>query len=213
MRLFYIILAVAICCTACESGDGNVELTPMEQDLLEIDELIDSQSPEDIDDEALVADLTTGVFLSNSWYASKDGLWSDMTTWLGTDVSIDMIFMEDGTCRRLGYYCMNPIGFSSYLNQLGYAGVYYEYRWSYDADTHTISTSSGTDEMKAVVQYYKDHRIILKGNICNSLPDSYDFTLISAKTDIDNREDYFAKTDICYEEALALYEEHMRAEQ
>lgn len=205
-RIFYCIaLAVAMCCTACESNDDNVELTPMEQKLLEIDELIATQSSEDIDDEALIADLTTGVFISSSWYEYYGERWHDRRYETGGSTGVTVIFMEDGICRS---FTESPeyIYFDMFLRELGYVGYYTEYTWSYDADTRTISTVRRGSVVKAEVRYYKDHHIIFYGDISN-VSNRESFIIAGDIRQGGKREDYLAAPYANLDEVGPLFRE------
>ncbi len=211
-KLFYFIASIAMCCAfaACSTEEDNVELTPMEQELLEIDELTASQSPEDIDDNALVADLTTGYFKAK-WYTLRDGKWYDSYNIIGGSTSRHLIFMDDNTVRELYDESTLDIRLPLllYFCSLGFTGFYDEYKWNYDPETNTLSFDGDRSFMcsKAVVRYYKDHRIIMDAY---GFYPVYDAMIISGNIDmnVDNRNRVYSEYDISYDELLEGYRLH-----
>ncbi|MCX4262189.1 MAG: hypothetical protein OSJ31_04730 [Alistipes sp.] len=101
-------LAAAMCCmslTACDNDNDSDKLSPVELEILELDELIASQ-PE-LDEEAFIADLLKGTMKMTSHYIMNNGKFEELLVDGGTIPCVQTVFFEDGTCRDC--HTINPI--------------------------------------------------------------------------------------------------------
>ncbi|MDE6862342.1 MAG: hypothetical protein K2J31_06365, partial [Alistipes sp.] len=173
-----LLLAAAMCCISLVSCDNEQDLgkfSPEDLEILEMNELISSQSG--FDEEALVADLLNGTMKMTAHYLMIDGKAEKAIPMGGPSPCIQTLFFEDGTCKDCR--TINPIGENG--TPSGWIDTYAEYDWRYDSSSHSIITHDtsygisydGTilyhDECRIKVLYYNtdNHRLILEGHIFN----------------------------------------------
>lgn len=169
-------LAVAMCCmslTACDNDNDSDKLSPVELEILELDELIASQ-PE-LDEEAFIADLLKGTMKMTSHYIMNNGKFEELLVDGGTIPCVQTVFFEDGTCRDC--HTINPIGENGAPSD--WIDTYSEYDWRYDGDTRSVITHAAYDitsaegepiyydESPMKVLYYNtdNNRLILEGSV------------------------------------------------
>ena len=169
-------LAAAMCCmslTACDNDNDSDKLSPVESEILELDELIASQ-PE-LDEEAFIADLLKGTMKMTSHYIMNNGKFEELLVDGGTIPCVQTVFLEDGTCRDC--HTINPIGENGAPS--GWIDTYSEYDWRYDGDTRSVITHAAYDitsaegepiyydESSMKVLYYNtdNNRLILEGSV------------------------------------------------
>ena len=163
-----LLLAAAMCCislVSCDNEPDFSDLSPLEWEILELDNLIASQSG--FDEEALIADLTRGTMKINSHYILFDGSF-DKCIIAGQYPGALSLFFDNGICKD----CYNYIKNNPDPNANGdliTGSSYSEYDWKYDSDTYSIITYSPFigKETSAKILYYntEDHRLILEGTI------------------------------------------------
>ena len=162
-----------MCCISLVSCDNEMdsnELSPVELEILEMDNLIASQSG--FDEEALIADLKRGTMKMTSTYFFIYGGYADPTT-LGINggryIRAQIVLFMDKTCRDC---------FAAYIPK---RDIYREYDWVYDTETRSITTHTSRysitydgqyeykEDCSAKVLYYnaENHRLILEGDMFN----------------------------------------------
>lgn len=173
-RIF--LLAAALCCMllySCDNEQDLGNLSPIELEILELDNLIASQSS--LDEDALLADLCRGTMKMTSHYIKENGTFDELLLDGGRCPCIQTIFFEDGTCRDC--YSYNPIGEGGY--PLGREDSYTKYDWKYDSDTRSIITKVlyymispegepiyfNDSSMKILYYNTENHSLILEGQI------------------------------------------------
>ena len=169
-----LLLAAAMCCislVSCENEQDLGKLSPEDLEILEMNELISSQSG--FDEETLLADLLKGTMKISSWYEQRNGNWSTFLLEGGAYPCSNTLFFEDGTCKDC--HTINPIGENG--TPSGWIDTYAEYDWRYDSATQSIITKATYyiispegepvyfEECAMKILYYNttDHRVILEG--------------------------------------------------
>lgn len=164
-RIF--LLAAALGCMSlysCNNEQDLDNLSPIELEILELDNLIASQSG--FDEEALLADLNRGTMKMDSFYIKYNGKFDELLLDGGHYPGVKTLFFDDGTCRDCFSY--NEIG------SLYTIYTYHKYDWQYDSDTRSIITwgpyynhLDQSEGSVAKVLYYnaENHRLILEGHI------------------------------------------------
>ncbi len=165
------LLLVAICLAGLQACD-NIEqeqLTPMEIEILEIDDLIASQAETGFDEQELLNDLKTGTINETAYFQYKNGkLVQSSYDDIDGKVIPHYIFLSDGTCRK----CFIQGAFS---NILGTSFAYINFDWEYNPQTKSIETKfnelDGDFSFSAKVVYYNKEsgKLILEGNLCDCI--------------------------------------------
>ncbi len=187
-RIF--LLAAALCCISLYSCDNEQDLdnlSPIELEILELDNLIASQSG--FDEEALLADLNRGTMKMDSFYMKYNGKFEDLDLCGGSCPGVRTVFFNDGTCRDCFSYVPLEDGIPSGITSYSYD----KYDWQYDSDTQSIITWGpyynylDQYEGSAKVLYYnaESHRLILEGHMFTF--DQY-ITRMSGYIDVDPAE-------------------------
>ena len=158
-----LLLAAAMCCISLVSCDNEMdsnELSPFELEVLELDNLIASQSG--FDEEALIADLCNGTMKMQRWYEYNDDNISEIRLVGGHCAGDIVIFFTEGIC------------FDCYISDLMPDMKSYpcnaQFSWRYDPTTKSLITKQQDDniysEGSAKVLYYntEDHRLIIEGD-------------------------------------------------
>ncbi|MDE6139778.1 MAG: hypothetical protein K2F95_02370 [Alistipes sp.] len=172
-----LLLAVAMCCISlysCDNDKDLSDLSPFELEVLELDNLIASQSG--FDEDALIADLCKGTMKMTSHYNVENGEVKQFVSPSGfSRPCIQTLFFENGTCRECFTALTIGIGDNPSIKE----DTYYECDWRYDSDTRSIimhynnylTTVDGEriyfDDTSTKVLYYntETHRLILEGHI------------------------------------------------
>ena len=137
-------------------------------DMIEVLTLIGKQNGE-IDDELFESKLTEKLFsCKNRFMREDDNTWTWAFDWVGAPVLGTIMPTDDGL-----YYETSEPGCASvgdfgheYMYKEGYHGWYQTYEWSYDADTHTLKTTTGHDfKLEAEVLYFDGERAVLLGHV------------------------------------------------
>ena len=137
-------------------------------DMIEVLTLIGKQNGE-IDDELFESKLTEKLFsCKNRFMREDDDTWTWAFNWCGAPVLGTIMPTDDGL-----YYETSEPGCASvgdfgheYMHKEGYHGWYQTYEWSYDADTHTLKTTTGRDfKLEAEVLYFDGERAVLLGHV------------------------------------------------
>ena len=175
-RIF--LLAAALCCISLYSCDNEQDLdnlSPIELEILELDNLIASQSG--FDEEALIADLKRGVMEASSTYEYYNDGTVDQCSIVGAHYAGQtVVFFEDDTCWDCFSYWYSSSS-STPLDE----PVHVQYTWRYDPETQSLVTEdryNNIGDSVAKIVYYnaENHRLIIEGNI---------FGFISPKWDIE----------------------------
>ncbi len=174
-RIF--LLAAALGCISlysCDNDQDLSDLTPFELEVLELNNLIASQS--NFDEEALLDDLCRGTMKMTSHYNVENGEVVEFKWPAGFNVPcLQTLFFADGTCREC--YTEHTVGIGG--NPSVIEDTYYECDWRYDSDTRSIimhynnylTSVDGEriyfDDTATKVLYYntETHRLILEGHI------------------------------------------------
>jgi len=169
-RIFFAVAAIcSMSLWSCDNDLDNNELTPVEQEMLKLDEMIASQSG--FDEAALLADLTNGTMIwKKIYYYSSEGslVDEDMD---GDARNQGSVFFEDGT--GADYWFLGP-NFPD--------PVCKDFTWRYDSSISSLITHDPGysmtydgeyiyyDECSAKVLYYnsEDHCLILEGALFNT---------------------------------------------
>ena len=157
-----LLLAAAMCCISLVSCDNEQDLGKLsteDLEILEMDELISSQSG--FDETALISDLTRGTMKISSRYQYRDGKISMYSIDGMHLVAATTVFFDDGTC----WDCF--VSWSS-------NAIHNLFTWRYDHSTLSLITQDADhcyDECSAKVLYYntENHYLIIEGNIANIL--------------------------------------------
>ncbi len=166
--------AAALCCMSlysCDNDNEAVELSPLEMELFELDQLINSQSG--FDEETLLADLQSGTLhIDYEYRFFADGRLDDAIPMGGSAIrQLGKVFCNNGKCYQIVYDVYNSEHHA------------YSHDWSYDSATCSITTKWNGyrityegeyvyfDECTAKVLYYnaEDHKLILDGDIFNKV--------------------------------------------
>ncbi len=170
-----LLLLVAICLAGLQACD-NIEqeqLTPMEIEILEIDDLIASQAETGFDEQDLLSDLKSGTVIKTSLFDYKNGEivassydYDDPSKgWKGIVWRKTYIFSEDGLCRKCSRG--NAPDMDDYF--------YTSFDWKYNPQTKSIETKfnelDGDFSFSAKVLYYNKEsgKLILEGDLCGCI--------------------------------------------
>ena len=164
--LFFAAALCSVLLCSCDNDNDAVELSPIELEIMELEELIASQT--EIDEEALVADLCRGTVTVCSRYSYDNGVVEELELPYFDGYYIAEIFFADGTALSYSYtYALGP---GRYTCRPFY--------WRYDSETQSLITKVDGyfyapvedqkieyEELSAKVRYYntEDHRLILDG--------------------------------------------------
>ncbi len=157
MKRFYLFFAIV--CIGLYACDNNHEtISGLEDEMVVIENKINEQYGRYDDDTFLSEILQNGLKITNKYIYSDQ--WIESTGGVLTISSGNISFFEDGTCRT---YFMVKNEYK-YTNTL----LYREYKWSYDADSNTIVTTSleNGKENCATIKYFGEGTVIVDGNIC-----------------------------------------------
>ena len=169
--LFFAAALCSMSLCSCDNDNEAVELSPLEMELFELDQLINSQSG--FDEKTLLADLQSGTLhIDYEYRFFADGRLETDTPrgGLGT-IQLGQVFCNNGKCYQVVY----DVDDSKYHA--------YPHDWSYDSATCSITTKWNSyrityegeyeyfDECTAKVLYYnaENHRLILDGDIFNKV--------------------------------------------
>ena len=105
-----VLLLVAICLAGLQACDNNEQeqLTPQEQELMEINNLIASQTVSGFDEQALLNDLKNGIMIPVSKYQLYPN--GELCLYYPLDHvyrPAPMAFFDDGTCQE--FYACDPV--------------------------------------------------------------------------------------------------------
>ena len=158
-----LLLVAAMCCislVSCDNEQDLSDLSPVELEILELDNLIASQSG--FDEQTLLADLLKGTMKMQHWYEYwNDGEITQNSMLGGPYPATLAIFFEDGTC----WDCYSYWYSSSQPNPM-HEPIHEQFTWEYDTATHSlIARNQYKQETIAKVLYYntEDHRLIIEG--------------------------------------------------
>lgn len=149
----------------------GAKLPPQEHggsEMIELLTLIGKQSGE-IDDELFESLLTEKLFsCKNRFMLDDDNTWTWAFDWVGGPVLGTIMPTEEGIYYETsmpGCAFVGDFG-HDYMHKEGYEGWYNTYEWSYDADTHTLKTTTGHDfKLEAEVLYFDGTRAVLVGHV------------------------------------------------
>lgn len=137
-------------------------------EMKELIALIDKQQG-DIDDELFEEMLTEKLFkCKNRFMKDDDNTWTWAFMWDGGVILGTIMPTKDGIYYDTYEPGCGYVGDSGheYMQKEGYKGWYTTYEWSYDADTHTLKTTTDYDfKLEAEVLYFDGNKAVLVGHV------------------------------------------------
>jgi len=211
------LLLVAICLAGLQACDNNEQeqLTPQEQELMEINNLIASQTVSGFDEQALLNDLKNGIMIPVSKYQLYPN--GELCLYYPLDCvyrPTTMAFFDDGTCQE--FYACNPVACKEIVpdDETIYPDYFCychnDYTWEYNPATKSLLTQNiyyKNSPSSAKVMYYDSvtHKLIIKGNLCTyNDPSTYMLAICYIDTNSNIRDTYLTKYNMSYLDYLRL---------
>ncbi len=137
-------------------------------EMIDVLTLIGKQKGE-IDDELFESLLTEKLFrCEDRFMLDDDNTWTWAFDWVGRPVLGTIMPTEEGIYYEKhvpGCGSVGDFGYE-YMYREGYQGWYSSYEWSYDAETHTLKTTTDYGfELEAEVLYFDGSKAVLLGHV------------------------------------------------